>query len=412
MSTYRYTAKELSGEIVEASTEAASRYEALASLHSRQMTVIRLEDIDQPEKNGETSRRARYNGRSLFRLTSISLGDRALFCRQLAISMSSGVPLREALDAIATDMDDPALRRIVRKVIAQIDDGKMFSHALAGLESVFSKLFVAMVRAAEEAGTMAATLNYLADSMEKADRLARKIRSITAYPAFVAIFFFIVSLIMTLFVLPQFQQIFGSFNAKLPLLTLWVFAANNFLIANSLIIAAAILILVIGLKLYGRTRQGRAVFDRVVLKTPFFGPLLRKLAVARFCRNLAMLLRGGVPVVTAIEITAGTLANKALEQSLEASRKRIISGSAIATSLDPDYFPRLMTRMVSVGESSGRLPEVLDRVSNVYEDQAEGSIMMATSLFEPIIICVFGTLILTLVLAIYMPVFTVASSMK
>ncbi len=412
MNVYRYSVKAPSGETVEATIQAVSRYEALASLHAQQVTVIELEEAA-PSAVESKARKRNASARTGFaRVPRIAVTEQAMFCRQLSISVSSGISLRESLEAIGLDMDNPAFARILRGINDKLDNGKMFSQSISGLEKVFSRLFVAMVRAAEEAGTMAPTLNYLADSIEKADRLTRKIRSITAYPVFIAVFFCVVSFILTIFVLPKFQAIFTSFNAPLPALTLVVFGVNNFILKHAVVLGAAVFLLVAGLTSYGRSRPGQAQFDRLVLHTPFFGPLLRKLAVARFCRNFAMLVRGGVPVATAMEITAETLANKAMEESLLASRQRIVAGSAISASLDPDYFPRLLIRMVNVGESSGRLPEVLERVSSVYEDQAEGSIMMATAMFEPVIICVFGSLILTLVLSIYMPVFSLASSMN
>ncbi|MEI8351345.1 MAG: type II secretion system F family protein, partial [bacterium] len=161
--------------------------------------------------------------------------------------------------------------------------------------------------------------------------------------------------------------------------------------------------------LYVKTPSGRENYDRLLLKIPFFGDCIRKMAVARFCRNLGVMLKGGVPVTSAITIAAEVLGNRAIEASLKNSYERIISGSDIASSLDQTMFPRLVVRMVGVGESSGRLPEVLEKVSDVYEDQVEGSIMVATSMFEPVIIVVFGCIILVLVLAIYLPIFTMAS---
>lgn len=412
MNRYRYTAKEASGEVIESFVEAASRYEALATLHARQVTVISLDDAEPDARGAKKATRGTFAKGPHLRGARISLAERAVFCRQLSISVSSGVPLRESLENISLDMDNPVFRRILRQVVAHLDDGKMLSQSISGLETVFSRLFVAMVRAAEESGTMAPTLDYLAESMEKADRLARKIRSITAYPVFIAVFFCIVSIIMTIFVLPQFQKVFTSFHSDLPMLTRGVFAFNTFLLGHVLIIGLIVTVLAILLTLWVRSRPGRAQFDHFILHVPFFGPCVRKLAVARFCRNFAMLLRGGVPVASAMEITSETLNNKAMEASLLASRQRIIAGSAISTSLDREVFPRVLIRMVNVGETSGRLPEVLERVSNVYEDQVEGSILTATALFEPVVICIFGAMILTLVLAIYMPVFTVASHVR
>jgi type IV pilus assembly protein PilC len=218
---------------------------------------------------------------------------------------------------------------------------------------------------------------------------------------------------MTLFVLPQFEEIFSSFGSGLPKLTLAVFGINQFILDNLVAILVGIGIALAAYSLFKRTTRGRLTVDGWKLKLPFFGSLIRKVAVARFCRNLAIMLRGGVPVAGAMEITAGVCGNMMLERSLLATRERVIAGANISAALEREGdFPALLIRMVNVGESSGRLPEVLDKVADTFEGQVEGSIMTATALFEPIIICVFGFVILVLVLAIYWPVFTAASGMR
>ena len=259
---------------------------------------------------------------------------------------------------------------------------------------------------------MTETLDYLAVSLEKNDRLARKIKSVIAYPIFVACFFVIVSIIMTLFVLPRFQSIFSSTGGNLPRLTQIVFTVNGFIIANTVWIFSGIFVLMTAGVLYGRTVVGRCNIDRLMLHLPVVGDIIRKIAIARFCRNLGIMLHGGVPVGTAIEIASEVLGNKAMEKTLRQTRDRIMAGNDIATSLDRQVFPRLVVRMVGVGESSGKLPEVLVKVADVYEDQAEGAIMVAMALIEPIIIVVFGCMILVLVMAVYLPVFTAAGHIR
>jgi type IV pilus assembly protein PilC len=187
-----------------------------------------------------------------------------------------------------------------------------------------------------------------------------------------------------------------------------VLGGNRFLVDHLLLILGGILALTVTLVLYVRTPAGRFQRDGFLLKLPVAGDLIRKISVARFCRNLGIMIRGGVPVTTAITIAAEVLGNRAMEETLRKTHDRIIEGNDIASSLDRKTFPRLVVRMVGVGESSGRLPEVLDKVADLYEDQIEGAIMVATALFEPIIIIFFGAIILVFVMAIYLPVFSVA----
>jgi type IV pilus assembly protein PilC len=213
-------------------------------------------------------------------------------------------------------------------------------------------------------------------------------------------------------VLPQFQDIFAGYGNDLPKLTRFVFALNTFVIHNTIWIFLGVVAIIAAVISYAKTVDGRFRIDSMLLRMPMVGDIVRKLAVSRFCRNFGIMMAGGVAVSTAIEIAAEVLGNKAMEASMNATRDRIMAGNNIASSLDKKVFPRLVARMVGVGESSGRLPEVLSKVADVYEEQVEGTIMVAISLLEPIIIAVFGGLILLLVMAIYLPVFSSAGHVR
>jgi type IV pilus assembly protein PilC len=349
------------------------------------------------------------------RLRSGRIGPRdlAIFFRQLAISVNAGVALRDSIESITADLDHAAFRSVLLRVGERLHDGQSFSEALASEGRVFPRISVALIRTAEEAGSMAQTLDQLAASIEKNVALTRKIRSITAYPVFVAFFFAVVVGVMTFFIVPKFQDLFGGGEAELPLLTRLVFRANKAVLGNAVPIFVVLGVCAGGLFAWSRTAAGQLGIDRFLLRLPLLGASLKKLAIARFCKNLSIMIRGGVPIATAIEITAAVSGNKAIEKALLGARDRIMRGSDITTGLaDEGLFPRLLIRMVGVGEASGRLPEVLDRVAASYEDDVEGSIMTVTALFEPIIIVSFGAVVLTFVMAIYLPVFTAASHMR
>ena len=409
MARFTYTARDEHGVLVRSAVEAESRHQALATLRTRELTALELqEELAAGGRSATGAPRARrWRGLGTTRVT---VGQKAAFCRQLSISVNAGVSLREALESYAADEDHPSFRRVVEDIVVQLHAGKNFSDALASHVRLFSPLFVALIRAAEESGSLPATLEELANSLERSERLANRIRSITAYPMFVAIFFTIVCLVMTLFVVPKFQNIFAGFHTKLPLITRVVFGANRFFVEHLILFAFGAFVAVAACVLYARSGAGRRQVDRMKLRIPFFGMCMRKFAVSRFCRNLAIMLRGGVPVATAMEMSAATSGNLELEKAFLAARDRIVAGSSIAASLERDRtFPRLVVRMVNVGESSGRLPVVLEKVADLYDDQVEASIMVATSLFEPLVICLFGAVVLVLVMAIYYPVFTVAA---
>jgi type II secretory pathway component PulF len=413
MPAYTYTAKDREGRQVHDFIEANSRYAALAMLREDGMTVLAMSESAQnvtagvrPPPLPRAKRTFSVGGR-------VKLSEKSMFCRQLSVSVGAGVPLRDALESIAEDMENPALKRALEAIVQDLHNGKTFSESLKPHGQIFQNLFVSLIKTAEESGSMSRTLEELANSMEKSERLLRKVRSVTAYPTFVAIFFCIVSVIMTLFVIPQFQRSFESFGSRLPLLTRTVFRINGVILAYFPYIAVGIIAAVALLIAYVRTEQGRLRFDALKLKLPLVGQWIKKSAVSRFCRNLSMMVRGGVPITTSIEIASGTTDNKVVERSLRSARDSVINGASLTASLaEQGVFPRLVLRMVNVGESSGRLPEVLEKVSDVYEEEVEASIITATTLFEPIAITFFGAVILVIVLAIYVPVFTMASHMR
>jgi len=414
MPTYAYTVKTHDGQVIQSVVQAASRQEALAAVQAQAVgVVIRLEErrgfdfvarAAPPPLPGPLPR-----GRG----GRVRQAELAIFFRQMAISVNAGVPLRESLEAVAEDLEHVAFRRVLQRVARGLHEGRSFSEALADEPQTFPALCVALVRTAEEAGSMGKTLEQMAASLEKSEALARKIRSITAYPIFVSAFFVVVLTVMTLFILPKFQDVFGGQNAALPLLTRVVFNTNRFIVGHILWVLLAVGALVAAGVVYVRTPGGRMALDRLLLGLPWIGVAVRKVALARFCKNLAVMIRGGVPIASAMEITAAVAGNKMIEAALRRTRERVLYGSDIAGSLgQEEVFPRLLVRMVGIGEASGRLPEVLDRVADGYESEVEGAVMVATALFEPIVIAFFGVVVLVFVMAIYLPVFTMATHMQ
>jgi type IV pilus assembly protein PilC len=331
----------------------------------------------------------------------------------LAISVNAGVPLRDALDTIGQELEQPALQLAVLDIVAKLNDGKNFSDAVADHPKVFNVRFCGLIKVAEESGKLPSTLQQLANYLERTDKLQRRIKAMSAYPKFIAGFFVVVCLIMTLFILPQFTDIFGGFDAKLPIFTTVVFSINNFFVDHIIEIFATVIVLTAALVFYARTPSGSYRKDKLKLVTPYLGDLALKYVLARFCRSLAIMVNSGVPISTALEICSEATGNKVLERTVLDVRDRILTGHGIADSLaQSGVFPGLIVRMVSVGEDSGQLPEVLEKVADLYEDQVEVSIMTTMALFEPVIICVFGAFVLIIVLAIYMPIFTVSSSVR
>ena len=417
MGMFSYIAKNKEGQEIRSSIDAATRLEALEALRKKGLTVVDLFGIEH-EKAGAAPKAEKVKPeikakRKAFQSAKVKMGDLAIFCRQLAISVNAGVPLRDALDTIGQELEQPRLQMAVMDMVGQLNDGKSFSQAVSSHPKIFNVMFCGLAKVAEEAGKLPQTLQQLANYLERTDKLQRRIKAMSAYPMFIAGFFVVVCLIMTLFILPQFTDIFGGFGAELPIFTTVVFSVNNFFVDHIIEIFAIVIVLTTVLVFYGRTPSGGYRKDKLKLATPYAGDLIMKYVLARFCRSLAIMVNSGVAISTALEICAEATGNRVLERTVLDVRDRILTGHGIADSLaQTGVFPGLIVRMVSVGEDSGQLPEVLEKVADLYEDQVEVSIMTTMALFEPVIICVFGVFVLVIILAIYMPIFTVSSSVR
>lgn len=418
MASFSYIAKNRDGLEVRSSVEAETRLVALERLRKKGLTVVDLFSVDggaKPESRVAPKMEEKVTSKTRKRISyssKVKMTDLSIFCRQLAIAVNAGVPLRDAIEGISMELEHPVLKRVSADLVSQLHDGQSFSAAVESHPQVFNSMFQGLIKVAEESGKLPATLRQLADYIEKADRLQRRIKAMASYPIFIGIFFIIVCAIMTLFILPKFTEIFGDQDATLPPFTLLVFGINEFFVSNFPLLFGGGVLIFMGLFFYGRTPAGAFQRDQFKLVVPYAGGCLKKYILARFCRSMAIMVHSGVPISKALEICAEATGNRIIRRSVLKARDRIITGNRIASSLDQSgIFPGLIIRMVSVGEDSGQLPEVLDKVSDLYEDQVEVSVMATMALFEPLIICIFGAFILTIVLAIYMPIFSLSSGM-
>ncbi len=417
MPLYNYIAKNKTGDEVRSTLMVATRLEALEALRKKGLTVVDLfsaEESEAPPVSVQPESKPSDQPRASFSFSSnVKLTDLAIFCRQLAISVNAGVPLRDALEGIGMELEHPVLKRVIKEIVKDLHDGVSFSNAIKKYPKIFNEMFQGLIKVAEESGKLPSTLKQLAAYLERADRLQRRIKAMSAYPTFIGIFFVVVCMIMTLFILPKFTEIFSGLGADLPVFTQIVFGVNNFVVDHFLMLFAGIGALVAFLVFYSRTPTGSYRKDQLTLKMPYTGGCMKKYLMARFCRSLSIMVHSGVPISSALEICADATGNQVLKRNVLGVRELIITGSRIAASLEKsNIFPGLIVRMVAVGEDSGQLPEVLDNVSELYEDQVEVSIMTTMAMFEPLVICIFGAFILIIILAIYLPIFTVSTSVR
>lgn len=417
MGMFSYIAKNKEGQEIRSSIEASTRLEALEALRKKGLTVVDLFGIEHAKAGAapktEAVKSDKKAKRKAFQSAKVKLGELAVFCRQLAISVTAGVPLRDALETIGLELEQPRLQTAVLDMVGRLNDGQSFAQAVSAHPKIFNVMFQGLIKVAEESGKLPSTLQQLANYLERTDKLQRRIKAMSAYPTFIAGFFVVVCLVMTLFILPQFSDIFSGFGADLPIFTKLVFGANAFFVDHVIEIFAIVIVMIAAVIFYVRTPSGAYRKDKLKLATPYVGDLALKYVLARFCRSLAIMVNSGVPISTALEICAEATGNRVLERTVLDVRERILTGHGIADSLAKSgVFPGLIVRMVGVGEDSGQLPEVLEKVADLYEDQVEVSIMTTMALFEPVVIVVFGAFVLMIVLAIYMPIFTVSSSVR
>ena len=418
MGVFSYIAKNKEGQEIRSSIESSTRLEALESLRKMGLTVVDLFGIEHEKydvSSGVNGLRTKTPmvKRKAFTSRKVKMSDLSVFCRQMAISVNAGVPLRDALETIGMELEHPTLQAAVLDMVGQLNDGKSFSLAVSSHPRIFNVMFCGLIKVAEESGKLPSTLQQLANYLERTDKLQRRIKAMSAYPTFIGIFFIVVCMVMSLFILPQFTDIFGGFDANLPYFTRLVFGINGFFIDHVIEIFAGLIVLIAVLVFYGRTESGGYNRDKLKLKIPYFGDLLMKYVMARFCRSLAIMVDSGVAISTALEICAEATGNRVIERIVIDVRGRILTGHGIAESLgESKAFPGLVVRMVSVGEDSGQLAEVLEKVADLYEDQVEVSIMTTMALFEPLVIVVFGAFVLIIVLAIYLPIFSVATNVR
>lgn len=341
---------------------------------------------------------------------SISTRDIVIFTRQLGTMIDAGLPIVQCLDILATQSPNKKLRKVVRELKDEVEAGSTFTDALRKHPKLFDDLFVNMVAAGEVGGILDSILHRLSGYMEKAMKLKSKIKGAMIYPATIVTVAVGVTAILLVFVIPVFAQLFSSFGKALPAPTQFVINLSNFTIAYfKYMVGFVIAVAVVGRQVY-RTEGGRLFFDQAFLQMPVFGDLIRKSAVARFTRTLSTLVSSGVPILDALAITARTAGNKVVERAVMATRVSISEGRTIAEPLtESKVFPPMVCQMISVGESTGALDAMLQKVADFYEEEVDNAVANLTALMEPLVILFLGVVIGGLVISMYLPIFKLGS---
>ena len=337
--------------------------------------------------------------------------DLALATRQAATLLGAGIPLVEGLRALTEQVDNPRLKSVFAQVRERINQGSSFADALAA-SGVFPDLYVGMVRAGEAGGALETVLDRLADYLESQVRLRNKVGSILIYPMVMFGFALVVIGALVTVVLPQITQLLASLNQPLPIYTRVIIAGSEFTREWWWAMGAAGIALFLGLRAATRTGRGRAAYDRLLLRLPVVGRLVRLIAISRFARTLSTLLAGGLPITRALHTAGEVAANTVIADAVEAARLSITEGASVAQPLRASgEFPPLVTHMIQVGEQSGELESMLAKVSDTYEEQVETTVTRLTALLEPFLILIMVGIVLVIILATLVPLLQVTSSL-
>ncbi|MFH1778486.1 MAG: type II secretion system F family protein [Candidatus Omnitrophota bacterium] len=393
MAIFRYVAKDREGKTVTGSLEAVSSLALIESLRKRELIIVSIEE-----------QKAKAKGLAIIR-ESVTLDDLAIFSRMLATLVDAGIPLVGALDALQDQVEKRSFKNVIRKIRDDVEGGLSLSEAVARQPNVFSPFFMNMVKAGESSGQLDEILERVASYLEKTLALIRKVRSSLIYPAVVVFMAIAITTFLIVKVVPTFKSMFVTIGVELPLATRILISLSDFTRKWFPMVTTSFVIFIIALARFTRTDKGKLIFDTLTLKLPVLGPLLKKVAIARFARTLSTLQRSGVSILTALEIVGKTSGNKIIEAAVIKTRSSIREGESIAQPLAAsNVFPPMVTRMISVGEQTGKLEEMLGKIAEYYESEVDAAVSGLTSLIEPLIIAFLGIVVGGIVISMFLPI--------
>jgi len=397
MPTFTYTARAVNGELKTATIDAPSREEVVAQLRRQRMSVVKVD---------EETKKTKARG-------SIKMRDIVIFTRQFSTMINAGLPLVQALDILAKQTENKALADVTRAVVFDVESGHTVADALGKHPNAFSELYVNMVAAGEAGGILDTILMRLATFMEKNDALIRKVKGAMIYPGVIMSVAVIAIAVLLLFVIPVFESMFASVGLALPLPTRIVIGLSRFLKSYWYLILGGMGGGVWLLKRYYASPSGKLAIDKMLLKMPVLGDVLRKSAVSRFTRTLGTLISSGVSILDGLEITAKTAGNRVIQDAIMASRASIAGGDTIAAPLQKSQvFPPMVISMIAVGEQTGGLDEMLSKIADFYDEEVDAAVSGLLSLLEPIMIVFLGGVVGGMLVAMSLPIFDIINAVQ
>jgi type IV pilus assembly protein PilC len=399
MPIYKWEGKTLKGLIKKGEMEAPS--EAALRIHLRQQTIIPTKILI---KGKEVKIGLPFKKKVQQRAV-------AIFTRQLSTMIDAGLPLVQSLEILSSQQDSPVFKKIIREIREDVEGGSTFAGALKKHPGTFDDMYTNLVVAGEEGGILDNILTRLANYIEKAEALKKKVKSALVYPTTIVAVAVIVVGILMVFVIPVFETMFKSAGSSLPLPTLIVLTLSKLIKKYVIIFIPGVILFFYLFKKYYKTEKGKALIDRLLLRLPVFGPLFQKVAVARFSRTLGTLVSSGVPILDGLTIVSKSSGNRAVEIAILNARSSIREGETISEPLGRSgIFPPMVIQMISVGESTGALDAMLSKIADFYDEEVDVAVSNLTSLLEPLLMIFLGVVIGGVVIAMYLPIFNMASA--
>ncbi|MBI4350892.1 MAG: type II secretion system F family protein [Elusimicrobia bacterium] len=388
---FAYKAKEPNGKVKEGLVEAPDQKAAMARLREQRLAVTEIK----PSSGAKKAKKGKVDNK-----------DVVMFSRQLSTLVSAGVPIVQGLNILEAQAESPAFKYVVGALRADIEAGLSIADAMGKHPQAFTELYVAMIKAGEVGGILDTILERLSGFLESAEALRAKVKSALMYPTVVFSAAGIITIFLIVFVIPIFKDIFASFGAELPFLTRIIIGISDFMRAKILYVLPPLGLGVWLFKKWMKTEKGQEKIDAISLKLPIFGILLKKVAIAKFTRTLGTLIKSGVPILQGLETVAKTAGNKVIEKAINSSRDSIKEGGRISDPLKKaNIFPPMVIQMISVGEETGGLDNMLNKIADFYDQEVDTAVKGLTSMIEPIIIIVLGFVVGTIVIAMFMPMF-------
>lgn len=412
MASFTYAAKDGAGKTVQGTIQAGSKNEAVEQLRRQELTILKVQEGGKGKGKGKKEKGLKSGPLSSLGLfkpkPTAKAHELVLFTRQLSTMISAGISLLESIEVLTDQAETPGMKACCEKLGNELRGGSDLSAAMATCPKVFTHLYVSMVTAGEASGQMDVILERLASYVEATQELKREIKSAMTYPVISLVLVMGITIFLMVGVVPGFKDVFEGLGAELPALTQTVLNISDWMKANWLIMIGGMFGSVFAFAAIKKSKRGALLLDHLALRVPIFGALTRKIALARFSRTFATLIRSGVPIMGTLDIVADTAGNEVVANVVKASRESVRTGDMLSEPLgESNVFPPMVVRMIAIGERSGALESLLEKIAEFYDSEVKATIKALTSLIEPLLICVMGGIVGVVIMSVFLPILNI-----